>query len=173
MMTLLISVVLLMLPSLQAVQGQENVPFSCNCILGTNATSYHIKVVQEPGHATVTFSKLDKVSNREKIEVEGTLVEFQFVGGDLVLSLVYPGPHTLVFSDDQGQIRQELDCSSDFTALFTWSRAVCFSGKRIDQNGVVSPERAIIYDRSLHPYKQISDVPYQKLYSELSKISLK
>jgi hypothetical protein len=163
---------LLMFPaSPQAAHGHLDVPFSCDCRLGSSATPYHVRVIQEQQHARVNFSKVEQPSDQEKIEVQGTLVEFQLIGTDLVLIFDYPGPHTLVFSDDRGQIRRELDCSSNSTALFTWSRAVCFSGKRIDHDGVVSPERAIIYDRLQHPYKPLSDVPFEMLYPELAKVS--
>jgi hypothetical protein len=165
----------LFLSGLLKAQEQPTVAFECNCILGQAGVNYHVKVTQEhgPGSAIAEFSKAPESLATKKVQVEGTLVEFQLVGTDLIFDFVYPGPHTIVFSEDKGIIQKELDCSSPFTAIFTWEHAVCFSGKRTLENGIQIPERAIIYDRTVHPYREVSTVPFAAMYTELSKLTPK
>ena len=157
---------------LLGAQEQPPVPFTCDCALGSSATVYHVRVSQQygPGVATIAFAKSNARLSRYSASFPGTLVEFQLNGTDLVFTLVYPGPHTVVFSENNGKIEKELDCSSAFTAIFTWKHAVCFSGKQGLDNGSQVPESAIIYDRTAHPYKHVSTVPFVSMYQELFKL---
>jgi hypothetical protein len=158
-----------------AAQAQGATPFECNCALGQNGVTYHVKVTQEyePGRAIIDFTKSGQPSSAKKMELEGTLDGFQYNGTALVLRFVYPGPHTVVFSEDDGSIKNVFDCKSAFEVLFAGQFAVCFAGKRVLEDGKVVPETAAIYDGTVHPYRRVSTVPFAMMYSELSKLTPK
>jgi hypothetical protein len=173
MKTSLIAVSILV-AQLVAAQERPTTLFECNCALGQNGTTYHVKLVQEygPGRATINFTKSEQ-SAAKNIILDGTLDGFQYSGAALILQLVDPGPHTVVFSEDEGSIRKVFDCKSFFSVLFAGRYAVCFAGKRVLGDGTVVPQTAAIYDGTVHPYKQMSTVPFAMTYAELSKLTPK
>lgn len=171
-MRILLFVLSLLMAHFLAAQERPAIPFECNCALGQNGETYHVKLTQqyEPGRAIIHFTKSGQSSPAKKIQVDGTLDAFQYGGNGLVFEFLYPGPHTLVFSEDNGNIQKVFDCSSSFGVLFAGKYAVCFAGKRILEDGTVIPETAAIYDGTVHPYKQVSTVPFAMTYVELSKL---
>ena len=174
-MRALLFVLSLLMAQFVAAQERAAMPFECNCALSQNGATYHVKVTQEyePGRAIIDFTKSGQPSSAKKIEVEGTLDGFQYSGSALVLRFVYPGPHTIVFSEDDGSIQNVFDCKSAFEVLFAGKYAVCFAGKRVLEDGKVVPETATIYDGTVHPYKRVSTVPFALMFAELSKLTPK
>jgi hypothetical protein len=99
--------------------------------------------------------------------------EFACRGPDLILSFVYPGPTTRVYSYIDGRVRQTFECTSRFGAIplpvYAAHAIGCLQGEKMVGNLWV-PLTVQIFLRHRKGYELAAEVPFEDLYTKLAEI---
>jgi hypothetical protein len=121
----------------------------------------------------IVFNPYDVKRPRITFDVPGVLDEFDKMGPDLMLSFVYPGPTTIVYSFIDGRVQQTLECTSRFGAdplpVYGTHAIGCLRGEKMVGNLWV-PVTVQIFLRHRKGYELAAEVPFEDLYTKLDEI---
>jgi len=143
-----------------------------DCLLG--AQDYHVRLDRVTGVTTRIVFEPDGSKKPPKVlEVPGVLDTFQYRGFDLILTFVYPGPTTRIYTEVDGEIQQIFECTSRFGGislpLYPGRAIGCLQGEKMVGNLWV-PLTVQVYLHQKSGYQLAGEVPFDRLYEKLSDI---
>jgi len=156
--------------------GEQQPPFAvslkADCYL--SGTPYKLLLDRtSPATTRVVFRREDGKRPPAMFEVAGIMDGFDSMGPDLMLNFVNPGPTTRVYSEVDGNVRQNLECTSRFggtrLSVYPGHAIGCFQGEKLVGN-VWVPVTVQVYVREENGYRMVREVPFGNIYEELQEL---